>query len=273
MNGSFFLRQAGRCIAVAFRAVPQSHRFTVAVSLGRLIEPLVARTEAWNMRQLLRTDSLRETSLDLVLLMLDRHRVRYDPRVEVIGGEHLEGDAPNGTLVVSPHAMLAAHLTRVLHDRGIPLQVVSPEITQPITGIGRAVRVLMPSPWLLVRARRALRSGEVIAAMIDRGEPERRSVTMQTSSGPLLVSMALLQVAVRQRARIVFLHGRLEERRIVLTLERPSDEASVEAILADFSDFVDRAVHAVALVAPTAGTAARTESALQSAGANTASTS
>jgi hypothetical protein len=60
-----------------------------AASVARWLEPMIARTRVYELRQRLPFDGLRETSLDLVLTMLTRYGTAFDPVIRIEGSECL----------------------------------------------------------------------------------------------------------------------------------------------------------------------------------------
>jgi hypothetical protein len=228
--------------ASAFRVLPEHRRFRVAVIAARWLAPIIRRTRGYAERAKLRTDSLRETSLELLLMMLTRHGTTFTPRLRVDGASHLPAPGTGPILVVSPHTMLSMVFLRHLEDEGLEPYVVAayPHLRTP--GTRSPARVLLPSPSLLFKVRRLFEEGRTVAAMIDRDRPERRSETMETSLGPLFVSAALLQLALRCRARIVFLATGCDgQSGIVSRLSSPRDRATLADVLADFRAFVAQA--------------------------------
>ena len=236
------LRSCGFLLANAFRAIPKRMRFRAAVAVARAIEPLIERTSVYAARQeTLRTDGLRETSLDLVLMMLTRHRIEFDLDVELVNADLLPPPEAGPLQVVTPHTMLSVLIARVLHDRGHDPLCIRPD-DAAIPGTRVPMNALHPSPSLLLRVRTAYANGRTVAAMIDRGDPEPRQAIFETVNGEMRVSEALVQLAVRQGVTIVFLATLLDgEGRVVLHFERPRG-ASAPEIVAEFAAFVDAAL-------------------------------
>jgi lauroyl/myristoyl acyltransferase len=240
-SGSRTLRAAGFTIALGFRAIPEKLRFRAAVVVARWLEPLIGRTRGYEERSRLRTDDLRETSLELLLMTLTRHQTTFDPILRIDGAEHLPAAKSGATLIVSRHTMLSTLFLRHLEDAGHEPLVISADQDMRVPGRRMPARVLRPSPDLLLKVRRHLEDGRTIAAMIDRGRLERRSSIVQTAGGPVFVSEALLRLGLRYRARVVFLATTMDEMsRVVSRLSAPSSRSnSVREIVADFADFVD----------------------------------
>jgi hypothetical protein len=240
-SGSRLLRSAGLAVAAGFRLVPEARRFDAAIAVARWLEPLIARTRGFQERARHRTDDLRETSLELLLMMLTRHGTTFQLMLRMEGAEHLPGAPNGGTLVVGSHMMLNNLFTRYLEDAGQQAFVISPD-QHCIAGTRTPARVLSPSAGLLFRVRRHLADGHTVVALIDRGAPERRNRAVQTASGTMLVSDALLQLAIRQNARVVFLAAKMDDSsRVVIRLSAPSSRTDLNQILRDFADFIDEA--------------------------------
>jgi hypothetical protein len=242
-HGSLMLRAAGRAVALAFRAVPKVLRFRAAVVLARWLEPLIKRIKAYEERRKLKVESAREISLDLLLLMLTRHGTAFDPVLRIEGLDHLPAPG-RPALVLGAHTMLSTLLMRSLYDIGYDPLVISAEHAFPIAGTRRFTRTLSPSPTMLLTVARALKGGQFVVAAIDRGEPERRNAPFPTAGGTLLVSDALIRLAMRSGVPMVFLASRLDESsRVVCHLGAPSPSSAVaNDIAADFARFVDAVV-------------------------------
>jgi hypothetical protein len=232
------LRFAGIAVAVAFRLVPQRLRFPAAALFARAIEPFIRHTRAYQTRAAMRVDGLRETSLQLVLMLLTRYGTTFDPLVQVAGAEHLPPAGAVPLLLISPHTMLSLLFPRVLHDRCYDPLLISAD---PIRFYGTTTdgRTLLPSPAMFFEVRRAFRSGGTVMSMIDRGDPERRNELFQTAKGPFRVSSALIRLALRSGARIVFFAAKIDPAsRVVIHLGAPSHEG-VAGVVNDFVQFVD----------------------------------
>jgi lauroyl/myristoyl acyltransferase len=242
-HGSPVLRGAGRALAYAFRVLPERLRFRAATLVARWLEPAIAITPAFAARAKLRTDDLREISLDMLLMMLTRHGTTFRPALRIDGPEHLPPPGAGPVLVVSPHTMLSVLFLRHLEDAGYEPFVIAAYPGMRIPGTRNRARVLGPSPALLLKVRGILAEGGMVTAMIDRDRPERRNSSVETMGGPVFVSDALLQLAVRCAARIVFLATKMDDAScVVVRLSAPSgDTDHVAAIVAQFADFVDGA--------------------------------
>ena len=234
-------RAAGFVIAVLFRAIPRERRFAAAIVVARWLEPLIRRTRGYAERVKLKTDDLRETSLDLLLMMLTRHGSVFQPLLQLRGAEHLPAPASGPILVVSPHTMLSVLFLRHLEDAGYAPFVIAEYPRLRIPGTVTPARVLCESPALLFKVRSLLGQGRTVAAMIDRDRAERRHASVQTPASSLFISEACLQLAVRQRARIVFLATRMDdESGVVCQLGSPERRCgNIDTLIGEFAAFVE----------------------------------
>jgi hypothetical protein len=240
------LRIGGFGAAGVLRFVPRNRRFGAAVRLARLVQPVIRRSGAYAEREPLRTDGIRESSLDLVLLMLMRHGVRFDPDITFVGEEYIpRADATRPTLIVSPHSMMTTFITRVLGDRGVHAAFVSSS-PQPVRGTGRPANVLFPSRTLLLKVRKLFDENGTLTAMIDRPETTTRIRSIPTLRGEMQVATPLVELARRHNARIVFLTACVtHEWKLVMTFAEPAQEPDVtlDDLLLQFGAFVDEHLH------------------------------
>lgn len=237
-TGSRILRSAGFLVALSFRILPKSLRFRAAVVVARLLEPLLARTRGWQRRAALRTDTLRETTLEIVLLMFSRYGTTYDPILHIEGLEHLEATRGCPTLLVGPHTMLSYLFVRHLHDHGFEISVIAAD-PFIISGTRVQAHVLLPSPKILLQARSVFERRKMVGTMIDRADPERRNEVIDTAAGPMRISHALVRVALRSGAKMLFISTRLDEQsRIRMTLAVPRPHSTTAAdVVEDFAAF------------------------------------
>lgn len=214
---------------------PRPWRFAAAVLVARMLQPVIRHSRAYAHRKTMRTDHLRETTLDLVMLMLGRHRVPFDPAVHVTNPHLLEPDE-RPVLLVSPHTSLSLFILRHLHDRRIPHIVVSLGPLQ-VAGTGLEAPILPPTPSLFVRLRSEFVPGRIVAGMIDRAESERHTVTLRTAEHEFYVDTALLQFGRRANARVVILAAHLDANwNVTLDLHQPRQE-TLEDILSEVEEF------------------------------------
>jgi len=109
-------------------------------------------------------------------------------------------------------------------------------------GTTKNVRVLPISPRLLLEARTHFRQGHLVGTMIDRADPERCNQNFPGPNGTLRFSSALVRVAIRCDARIIFIAGRLPGgSEIVITLDEPCSSTTADDVLRSFVGFLERA--------------------------------
>lgn len=205
--------------------------------VARMLQPVIRRSPAYAHRQALRTEGLRESAVDLVLLMLTRHGTSFDPRITIVNRDLLP-PTPCGRpmLLVGPHTSLSLMILRVLADSGLPHLIIS---AGPMRVAGRSedVPVIIPSPTMFLRLRRQFANGGHVGAMIDRAGIERRTVPLPTAGSDLFVSTGLLEFGLRCNARVVFIGARLDERwNVVLDLHEPR-QSSIDELLGEVGEF------------------------------------
>ena len=109
---------------------------------ARALQPIIRRSRAYGERVRLRTDSIREISLDIVLMLLTRYGTRFDPRITMVGAEMLSGrNSARATLLVSPHTMLSTLVLRYLVDEGTTPVVIAADPAMKIPGTAIGARV------------------------------------------------------------------------------------------------------------------------------------
>jgi lauroyl/myristoyl acyltransferase len=131
-------------------------------------------------------------------------------------------------------------MVRLFQDRGLDPVVVSPDPQMRAAGTDVTVRTIQPSPTFLVKTLGSLRRGEVVCAMPDRAEHHgARTVEFSTAAGRVIVAPALMHVAARCGARVVFTEVHAEGRRTVAgTIASPADSSSGDAVADEFMEFV-----------------------------------
>lgn len=236
------IRAAEFCFAAALRLAPRRRRFGAVLLLADAVLPFLRRTSAYRWQEAVGFDGPREIALHFMLNALTRNGTRFDPVVSVRGFEELERAhaAGRGVLVLGPHAALTLLMIRLFHDRGLDPVVVSPDPRMRVGGTTVTARTVQPSPTFLVKARSRLRRGDVVCAMPDRAEHHgARTVEFATAAGRVIVAPALMHVAARCGARVVFTEVHAEGRSGVAgTLHAPRDTSSGDAIAEEFMDFV-----------------------------------
>jgi lauroyl/myristoyl acyltransferase len=214
--------------------------------VATVLTPLARRSSAY--RALTRISPVilpADYSLHRVLDTLTRGGTSYPLRVRVEGREVVDEAIARGrgVLIASPHAPLCVPVLAWLDDRAFPIEAVAASDFAWVSGSdARRVPTLARGPGMMIRVRTRLREGRTVWAMIDRTDPrERRLVRFDTHRGPFMVSDALVKVAVRCGAEVVFLSARADPEHGIcasFAAPRPGSAGSVEHITADFADFV-----------------------------------
>ncbi|HEX8283122.1 MAG TPA: hypothetical protein VF588_07195 [Pyrinomonadaceae bacterium] len=227
---------------MAMRLAPRRLRFGATLTMAGAAATLLRRTSAYREQEVKGFDGPKEIALHFMLNALTRNGTRFDPAVRVRGFEELERARSDGrgVLVVGPHAALTLLMIRLFHDRGLDPVVVSPDPRMRVAGTTATARTIQPSPTFLVKARGRLRRGELVCAMPDRAEHHGgRTVEFATAGGPVIVAPALMHVASRCGARVVFTEVHAEGRSVVAgVISSPEDASSGDAILEGFVEFV-----------------------------------
>jgi len=204
------------------------------------MRPLIARTAAFEARLELKTDRIEETSLDLILTELTRRGVTFDPLIEIDGIEHdpQPGDGP--LLIAGAHMMLNTLYARHLYDRGVPFGGITSEPGMCHRGTTVPSDVILPSRDLLMNVRRRLLRRGIVSGLLDRDIAERRTTEFETVQGTLIVSQALLQVALHVGARIVFFGSRMRDDDTVLITLRRAETTTLDGVTAELARFVNQ---------------------------------
>ena len=236
------VRSAELCFAVMMRLVPRQFRFETALLIARATVPLLSKTAAYREQQIKGFHSPSEIVLYLLLNAMSKNGTPYRLEIAVSGYEdflrsHAKG---KGVLVVGHHAALTLLMVRFFHDNDLDPIVISPDPRLPVAGTLVTARTVQPSPMFLVQLRGKLRSGELVCAMPDRAEHHPgRTVEFATPAGRVILAPAMIQVAARCGAEVVFAEVRVHNRRLVGSIRVPSpSSADAPAITADFISFV-----------------------------------
>lgn len=238
-----FFHAAELCFATAMRLVPLRYRFDAAFKIARAVVPLFRRTDAYREQEMIGFDGPHEIALHFILNALTRKGTRFDPVIAVKGYEEFERAYAlgKGVLVIGPHAALTLLMIRHFYDRGLDPVVVSPDPQMRVGGTIVAARTIQPSPMFLVKTRNRLRCGELVCAMPDRAEHHgARTVEFGTVKGRVIVAPALMQVAARCGAVVVFTEVHVEGHELASTITAPSptSDGLAEEILKDFMEFI-----------------------------------
>jgi hypothetical protein len=235
---------ASRAFALTMWATPRPYRFKAAKALSRCLAPIVRRTSWYRSQSGLRIDGVREIALHHVLSIMNHSGALFDPKLCVDGAEQLDAalKSGRGVLFVAPHALLSLTLFRYLYDRHTVPMIVSLAPLVHVYGKRLVARAIQPSPSFMIRLRSVLRGGGVVSAMIDRqpaGQPG--TVELETASGPVYISDALIRLAKRCNAHVIFTAVRVDKHRgVVLTFRstEPAQRAEVCTITKEFAAFL-----------------------------------
>lgn len=238
-----FFRAAETCFAKAVLLVPRRYRFAAAVLAARAAVPLFRMTAAYRVQERIGFDSPHEIALHFILNALTRCGTRFDPviamdRYEELERAHAEG---RGVLMIAPHAALTMLMPRLLYDRGLDSVVVTPDAGMRIGGTKVAARTVQPSPTFLVKTRSSLRRGEIVLAMPDRAEHHPgRTVEFPTAKGHIIIAPALMRVAARCGAAVLFmeLHAGPAGLEGTIASPPPASARDADAITEEFVKFV-----------------------------------
>lgn len=236
-------RLAELCFARVMRIAPVQYRFDAALLLARATLPLLRKTEAYREQQIKKFHRPHEIALHLVLNALTKNGTAFNPRITVNGFDHfaLAQARANGVLVIGHHAALTLFMVRHFYDKGFDPVVITPDSGLRVGGTLVTVRTMQPSAMFLVQLRSRLRRGELVCGMPDRGEHhERRTVEYAMPSGRVILAPAMIQVAARCGAEVLFTEVHVEGRQLVATIARPSGSgtATAESLTEEFISFV-----------------------------------
>jgi hypothetical protein len=135
--------------------------------------------------------------------------------------------------------MLNRFALRWLHDSSIPFAAFSAGAFR-VPGTLIEAKTLPPNAGSLLRARTLLRSGGVVAVMIDRMDPAKGEfVEIRVGNRVMWISDALIKLAMHQRSRIVFFASKLNSRGYPVVAFRASrTDSSCAETIDQFASFV-----------------------------------
>lgn len=231
------IRIAERCFAFAMRMVPRQYRFQTALWLARATAPLFSSSAAYREQRIKNFHRPDEIVLYLLLNALTKNGTRFDLEIATKGYEHFERayERGKGVLVIGHHAALTLLMVRLFYDKGLNPIVVTPDGSLRVAGTLVRAGTIQPSHMFLVQLRTKLRQGQLICAMPDRGEHHvGRTIEFETPAGGVILAPAIIDVAARCGAEVVFTEVRVTGRQLMATIAAPSSESIVE----DFISFV-----------------------------------
>lgn len=232
-----------KCFAFAMRIVPRQYRFQTALLLARASVPLFGWTGAYREQRIKNFHRPEEIVLYLLLNALTKHGTHFDLEIVTKGYTHFERayGQGKGVLVIGHHAALTLLMVRLFYDKGFDPIVVTPDQGLRVPGTLVTAGTVQPSRMFLVRLRTKLRHGELVCAMPDRGEHHvGRTIEFTTPAGQVILAPAMIDVAARCGAEVIFTEVRVEGRQLVATIaaSAASSTGMAPAIIEDFISFV-----------------------------------
>ena len=222
------------------RTVPRQYRFQTTLLLARATVPCLVRTAAYQEQSIKNYHRPDEIVLFLLLNALSKNGTRFDLEIVAKGYQHFERaySQGKGVLVTGHHAALTLLMVRFFHDKDLQPIVITPDSSLRIPGTSVAVETIQPSHMFLVHLRTKLRAGRVICAMPDRAEHHgQRTIEFATPAGAVIMAPAIIEVAARCGAAVLFTEVRVEGRQLVTVIADPGP-GDASAITADFISFV-----------------------------------
>jgi len=196
-------------VSVLMRVIPRRYRFGAAVALVRLIPHDLRHTLSPRLERRPGVSSLREAILGKILEAMDYSKVRFDPVVTAprLGLIQEALCERRGVLLVGIHSngVLSRAALRLLHDKNVPLRVLSINDQYPICGAGVLVPALSTNGSFMIKVRTELRNARLVCGMVDAFNPStQQSFEVRGSSGSIWVSDSLIKLALACRATIIF---------------------------------------------------------------------
>jgi len=223
--------------------VPRGRRCGAALRLARVATPWLRLSELYRRQERSRVSGALDIATHMVLHTLTKNGVLFDPIFEFDGYDdflrtYKEG---RGILLVAAHNALSLLILRRFYDAGIPSVTISSDAL-PVLGTPFDAPIIDASSAFLVSARSRLRRGEIVGAMLDRGEHHRdkgaeRTFEFETANGPVIVAPALLHVAARCGSKVVFVEAHAETSGLAGTLVVASS-ADADELTREYIDFV-----------------------------------
>jgi lauroyl/myristoyl acyltransferase len=231
------------CFAKVLRLFPYQYRFKASILIAQFAVPLIRLTATYRQQLTTKVDGPREITLHFILNALTKNGTTFNPVIHVKGYENFERASTHegGLLVTGPHAALNLLLIRLFYEKGFDPIVITPDPRMRIGGTTVVTRTIQRSPIFLVKTKNYLRQGEIICGMPDRAEHHpNRTVEFETANGPVIFAPALLQVAAKCGAAIVFTEVHLEGRKLVsnIVTAKPISEGKISSLNEEFIKFV-----------------------------------
>lgn len=238
-----FFRRAELCFALLMRILPRKFRFHAALLLAQKSVPLFRKTEAYREQEIKGFHDPREIALHLILNALTKNDTTFDPKIAVSGFQHIvQAHARGkGVLVIGHHAALTMFMVRLFYEAGFNPVVITPDKQLRVAGTSIAARTMQPSATFLVKLRSTLRCGELVCGMPDRAEHQgQRTIEFATAVGPVIFAPAIIQVAARCDAEVLFTEVRADRHRLLATIAAPAHASRGDSatLTEDFISFV-----------------------------------
>jgi hypothetical protein len=228
---------------MAMRIVPRRFRFATALLLARVTIPFFRSTAAYREQWIKNFHRPDEIVLYLMLNALAKNGTRFDLEIAATGYQHFQRASAKrkGVLVTGHHAALTLLMIRFFYDQGFEPVVITPDDRLRVPGTSVVAETIQPSPVFLVQLRNKLRAGKLVCAMPDRAEHHTgRTIEFATPAGPVIVAPAIIEVAARSGAEVLFTEVRVARRRLVATIAAPTASSAgvAPASIVDFISFV-----------------------------------
>ncbi|MBV9493588.1 MAG: hypothetical protein JOZ54_05045 [Acidobacteria bacterium] len=218
------------------RIIPRRYRFALASVASIALRPLVRRSSTFQLqRDSYRMDTEREVALLHALKSMTNAGTRFDAPLTVVNADKLAEaiDAGRGVFIATMHMVLNAFVLRHLYNiEIIPYVFANTPIS--ILGTPHVTHMIAPTPGSVMEARRLLREGEIVVAMLDEAgaDDSGRIVSFDTPVGPLRIRETLLHLAHRCGAAIFFLSSYQNDEGGITADLQPAGEAPVEEFVA-----------------------------------------
>jgi lauroyl/myristoyl acyltransferase len=217
--------------------------------MARIALPFIRMTQAYQEQHRGNVDGAYEIALHFILNTLTKNEIEFDPVITVHGYEELLSALAHdkGVLAISPHTVLSLLMPRFFRDAGHDPVVIGADPQMRVSGTTVTAETVQPSPTFLVVTRSRLRAGRLVCAMPDRGEhSKRRTIEFVTANGRIILATALMEVAARCEAKVIFFETHIEDGGVVANLIAPPlpSACSADAITEAFIEFIQAHINA-----------------------------
>lgn len=225
----------------AIRMLPPRRRFAAAMRISAWMGSLLDLLFRVLRKNPLRFCTARELCLSRLLDAMDRARLQFDVACDFRGLEWMRRTTAEGkgVLLIATHAN--AGLTRLMLppvcDANVRIMIVSRAKGYPVCGRDEYLPTICPEGAFLLAVRRELRSGTVVAAMIDIFEPAA-GAPVEIRNGSVWLADPIVRLAVRCGMPICFIKARIDGRRVVVDFDQVSGASDHGAVIRHFVQFV-----------------------------------